>query len=115
MGVSDDGGVTVGVNVGVGVGVSDDDGVIVGVTVGVNVGVMVGVNVAVTDGVTDMVGVLVGVIVGVGGGNSSIFNFLYPINSHPTALFPDPFFNHNSYGFENTMLLFSIVGNQGWF
>jgi hypothetical protein len=104
--------VTVGVAVVVSVGVTDGVTLIVGVVVEVTVGVAVEVSVGVTDGVTLIVGVTVGVGVGDCPISSSIFSDLYAKNFQPTALFPSPFFTHSSYGSENTMLSFCIVGNH---
>jgi hypothetical protein len=100
-----------GVTVSVGVAVD----VVVGVTVEVGVGEGVVVSVGVTDGVTLIVGVTVGVGVGDRLTNSSSFSDLYAINFQPIALFPSPCFIHSSYGFENTISSFCIVGNHGWF
>ena len=104
-------GVMDGVTVGVGVVVAVTVGVTVEVSVGVGEGVML------IEGVIDGVTLIVGVTVGVGVGdrltNSSSFSDLYAINFQPIALFPSPCFIHSSYGFENTISSFCIVGNHG--
>ena len=83
------------------------------VGVAVEVGVEVGGCVAVVVGVNVGVGVaLVSVGVGVGPGISNAPSLLLETNAHPLALFPVPFFIHNSYGVENIILSFCMSLNQ---